>query len=512
VPRLTVRRTAAAFAIAAPLILGGFILGRFSANGYRVFQSVMAIVARDALDSLSVDQLYENAARGVVDGLDDNYADLLTPEQAARFSRNQLGNRYGGVGLRITQAGGRVSVWRVMPGGPAEAAGIQRGDLLASVDDSSAVHWTIDEASNALTGTPGTVVRATFDRPRTGGQVSVTLTRAIIHNPAVPFTAKLDGDVGYIPLQRFSDRSASDMADAVRTLQQEGAQALVLDLRGNPGGSLDQAVALASLFLDPGEPVVRVLARRDDDTLRAVGQTLVRPDMPVAILIDGGSASASEIVAGALQDYDRALLVGTTSFGKGLVQGGYSLPDGWVLRVTTAHWYTPSGRLIQRTRADSTRAPTAERPVFHSTSGRTIYGGGGITPDVTVTGDTLTTLEAALGRLLGQNAQPTNDVLDAYVQELARNLGPTFTYRPAWSSELVRRLRAADVPVPDSLVAGSQHYLERLLDGRLAGFALSDSAAFLRAAPRDVQLQRALERLRQAHSQRELIAMAEARH
>jgi len=283
----------------------------------------------------------------------------------------------------------------------------------------------------------------------------------------------------------------------------------VLDLRGNPGGSLEQAVHLTSLFLQPGQPVVEVRSRRSDDTLVAQGPTVVNANLPVAVMIDGNSASASEIVAGALQDHDRALLVGTTSFGKGLVQGGYPLPDGWVIKLTTAHWYTPSGRLIQRTRADSAR-PVSQRPTFRSSGGRVILGGGGVTPDLSVGADSLTPPEQAIGRLLGQNLQAWNDVVDSYVQELEPLAVPGYAFRPEWRVELARRLRAAGLELSDSLATAGARYLDRLLDGRLAGFALSDAAAFSRNAARDVQLQRAVERLRRVQTQRELLAVGSA--
>ncbi len=250
-PRLTLRRVAAAFAIATPLVLGGFILGRQTSDtGFRVFQQVFSIVSRDALDSLNNDSLYESAARGMVAGLDDAYADLFSPEEYARFNRNQLRNRYGGVGLRILSANGWVTVWRVIEGGPASAAGIQKGDKIVAVNDSSAQGWTIDRVSNNLTGTPGTPVKVTIERD--GQRHSYDITRAVISISAVPFTTMLPGNVGYIPFgTSFSDRSARDVGAAVQTLQDQGAQSIILDMRGNPGGSLEQAVSLANVFLEP---------------------------------------------------------------------------------------------------------------------------------------------------------------------------------------------------------------------------------------------------------------------
>ncbi len=503
-PRASLRRGAAAVAIALPLVLGGFVLGRSSQSGFRVFQAVFEIISNDALDTAGTDRMYQNAARGMVAGLDDAYADLYSPEEYARFSRQDLGNRYGGIGLRITANNGWVVIWRVIEGGPAAAAGLVRGDRLISVEDSSAAGWTTERASNALTGTPGTSVRAVFERPRTGQRLPLTLRREVISVAAVPFIAMLDGGVGYIPLQRFSDRSSDDVSRAVRRLQGLGARSLVLDVRGDPGGSLEQAVSMTSLFLQPGQPVVKVQYRRREETMRAVGQPLVRADLPVAVLIDGQSASASEIVAGALQDYDRALVVGTTSFGKGLVQGGYQLPDGWVLKVTTGHWYTPAGRLIQRTAADSAR--TTPRPVFRSAAGRPVLGGGGITPDLVVAADSLNPTEIAIARLLNGQARAVNNTLDGYVQELEPEAVPGYAFRDAWRAELLRRLAQAGVALPDSLVAPGTRYLDRLLDNRLAGYALSDSAAFVRTAARDVVLQQALDRLRRAQTVQQLLA------
>lgn len=507
--RINPRRAFRALVVAIPLVLGGFVLGQAaSGHGYRVFQAVFQIVSRDALDSVSTDQLYEHAARGIVTGIDDQYAELFSRAEFERFNRNTLGNRYGGIGLRIIRVGDYVTVYRVLPGGPAERAGVQRGDRIIAVNDSSAVGWTTDRASSELTGVPGTPVRVTFEH-RNGQRQTFDLVRAVISAAAVPFTTILEGGVGYIPLQRFSDRSASDVMSAVQSLQLRGARGLVLDLRGNPGGSLEQAVALTSVFLQPGQPVVRVKYRRGDDTLRATGPTVARPAIPIAVLIDGFSASASEIVAGALQDYDRALVVGTTSFGKGLVQGAYQLPDGWVLRLTTAHWFTPSGRLIQRTRADS--ASSAPRPEFRTAGGRRVLGGGGITPDVEVRGDSLTTFEVALNRLLNANLQTWTNVIDLYASELEPQAVEGYRVRPEWRDELVRRLRAAGIAIPDSLLGPVSNYLDRLLDTRIAGFALSDSAAFVRNVPRDAALVRTIALLRRAGTQRELYALASGR-
>jgi carboxyl-terminal processing protease len=499
----SLRRWSIAVPIALLLVGTGFALGQQGARGFRLFQSVFEVVAAESADSLEADSIYTTAARGLVGALDDPYAELFSRSEFANFNRNALGNRYGGIGLRIVRIRGGVQVWRVIPGGPAETAGVQRGDRIVQVGDSATDGWTTDRVANLLTGTPGTPVRVTFTRHLSAERYTLDLTRAVITATTVPFVTLLDGGVGYVPLQRFSDHSAADMAGAIQRLQAAGATGYLLDLRGNPGGSLEQAVQTTNLFVPAGRLIVEVRGRRTDDSLRGVRPPLLDERVPIVVLVDSASASASEILAGALQDYDRALVIGTNTFGKGVVQGAYNLPDGWVLKLTTGRWYTPVGRPLHRSRADSART---ERPVFRSVGGRAILGGGGVTPDVIVFAESLATTARTLGRLLNARPAAVTDVLDGYAGELEAGVRSDFVPAPAWRGELLRRLRAAGLLLPDTLEAGAGAYLDRILEGRVAGFALSDSAAFMRGVPRDVQLNRAAALLRGTRTQRELLA------
>lgn len=502
-------RRVAVFALAAlPLVAGGFVMGqRYPQNGYRLYQAVLQLVGQEAVDSLDADSLYTMSARGLIAVLDDPYSELFSRRDFENFSRNQLGNRYGGIGLRIVRIRDTIQVWRVIPGGPAEAAGVERGDKIVQVGDSTAVGWTTERTANNLTGVPGTTVRVGMRR-RAGQPYEVTLTRAVISVSVVPFVTMLDGNIGYVPVSRFSDNASADVAGAVRRLQQQGATSFLLDLRNNPGGSLEQAVAVSNLFIDRGRPIVTVKARHDEDTLRGTGAPILPARTPVVVLIDSSSASASEIVAGALQDYDRALIVGTNSFGKGVVQGAYPLPDGWVLKLTTARWYTPLGRPLQRTRADSA---TAVRPTFQTMGGRTIQGGGGVVPDVVVFADTISTVAVSLNRLLNTRATAVNDVLDRYSGELEAVAGTEFTVRPEWRAELLRRLRGAGLLLPDTLGADAGLYLDRVLEASVSNLVHTDSAAFHRRAGRDLQLMHATRLLRGQRTQAELLTAAVGR-
>jgi carboxyl-terminal processing protease len=504
VPVSKLRGALIAASCTLPLALGGYALGRQQGEGgYRILRTVLELVATQAVDSLDTDSIYTGAARGLVGRLNDPYATLFSPQDYANFSRNGLGNRYGGIGLRIVRIRGAIQVWRVIPGGPAEAAGVGQGDHILQVGDSSTTGWSTARVADHLTGPPGTSVRVVFGRRGAGEHYERDLVRAVISVPAVPFTALLPGNVGYVPVVNFSDHTADDVAAALARLQAERATRFLIDLRDNPGGSLEQSVRMAGLFLGTGRLVVRVRSRRSDDSIRADGPALLDTDVPLAVLVDSGTASASEIVAGALQDYDRALIVGTNTFGKGVVQGAYNLPDGWVLKLTTGRWYTPAGRPLQRTRADSARAT---RPVLHSFGGRAILGGGGIVPDVVVFDDTLSAAAQRVARLLNTRVQVVNDVLDSIAGEAAASPRPDFARTGEWRSGLLHRLRAAGLQINDTLGPGAAEYLDRLLDDRVTAFALSDSALFARRAPRDLQLNRALSLLRAQSTQQGLLA------
>jgi carboxyl-terminal processing protease len=508
---------------ALPLIIGAFVLqAQAGSDGPRLFAQVLRTVEQYAVDSLSQAEIYEKAARGLVKGLNDPYADLYSPDQLASFQRNTLGNNYGGIGMQIENQDGLITVTTVFPGTPGERGGVQAGDRIMVVDSVPTSGMRLEEVSRRLTGPPGTQVHVSFAREGVGELIRTTFTRAVIQVPAIPYTLVLDQGVGYVPLQRFNESAGAQVERAIQALRDRGVRSYVIDLRRNPGGSLEQALEISNLFLNRGVEIASVRHRgREPEVFRATRRSII-DSTSLVVLIDNYSASASEIVAGALQDHDRALVLGTSSFGKGLVQTLYPLDGGWAIKLTTGKWYTPSGRSIQGEHQQledgrfveyapdtaETDATKRARPEFRSTGGRIVYGGGGITPDVVVRGDTLSDAEQEFLRALGPKWPTMSNTLYAYALELKSRVRPDFTVPQAWLDELYDRLQRAEVPVERALYDQAAPYLTRLLEFRVAGLAFGDSAAFRRAVPQDRQLLTALEYLQKGRTQRELLALA----
>jgi carboxyl-terminal processing protease len=430
----------------------------------------------------------------------------------SRFSRNTIGNAYGGLGMVVENAGDGVIVSQVFPSSPAEAAGLTPGDRIEEIAGERAERWDVDAVTARLTGRPGTIVRLAISRPGVAGLIRAEARRATIHVPAVPFTAMLEGGVGYVPLRRFNEGAAGDVERAVAGLQARGARSIVLDLRGNGGGGLEAAIRVSELFLERGQTIATVRQRGEPRAAYLARRTTSPPSLPLAVLVDGFSASASEIVAGALQDHDRGVVVGTTSFGKGLVQTLFPVEGGWALKLTTGRWYTPSGRSIQRDRTaepvDSleTEAVKRERPAYRSDAGRVVYGGGGITPDLVVTPDTLTTPEQALARRIAPRSREFVTTLVAVARDARPQVRPGFTFRNEWSDTLYERLRHHGIVLNRAEYDAGSRWVHARLEQRVAGLAFGDSAAFRRAVPRDRQLARAAALLRASTTSAELFA------
>jgi carboxyl-terminal processing protease len=517
------RKLAALSVILIPLLAGGFLLqSRVQRESAVLLDQVMSLVSDRFVDTLPKGAIYEKAARGLIRELNDPYTELLSPREMKQF-QSRTGGRYGGLGMSIQLRDQQIVVERVFPNTPAERGGVREGDRIVQVDTASTRGWSTAQTADSLTGTPGTKVKVSFSRPGITQPISMEMTRAIIHVPAVPFGI-LFGSVGYMPLLQFNENATEELEAAVRDIVARGAKGIILDLRGNPGGILDQSLTISNLFLRRGQEIASVRARTGETQSYVAQQQPDFPTVPLIVLIDESSASASEIVAGALQDHDRAVVIGQTTFGKGLVQSVFNLDGGYALKITTAKWYTPSGRSIQRERKyvdgrfveDTTRDSTQtdaskkSRPAFKSDAGRTVYGGGGVTPDVVVQDDTLSTAEQALIKELSPKAQEFQTSLMDYALELSKQVGRDPKATPAWRDGLRQRLEAKGVRVSAEAWQGGAPYLNRRLEYYVLRYAQGDSAAARRGVAYDRPLQKAIELMSKGQTQRDLFNLAQS--
>lgn len=519
------RKLAIAGAVLVPLVAGAFVVQeRATLDGGRLFGQVLDLVESRYVDSVDTAMLYEKAARGLVSQLQDPYSELFSPRQLTQFNTTTAG-RYGGLGMQIEEQPGKgVVVSKVFPHTPAEAAGVREGDVFIAIDTITTRGWSSARVADSLRGVPGSKVSVSFARPSVNEPIKSLFTRAVIRIPAVPYAITFD-KIGYIPLQGFNETSTQEVAAAVRKLvTQDGAKALVLDLRGNGGGFLDQSLAISNLFLPQGTELASVRGRNQENQTYTAREKPIAPDVPMVILTDQYTASASEIVAGALQDHDRALILGTTSFGKGLVQTLFNLDGGYALKITTGKWFTPSGRTIQKERKllpdgqfvevhpDSMESDSARkaRPTYKSDAGRLVYGGGAITPDVIVRPDTFTSAELAFLKATAPKSQDIYVATYDYAMELKDQVkgNPNFAVSPTWRDELYTRLAKKGVNLDRKLFDGAQAQIDRMLEQRIARLAFGDSTARRRSLDDDVQLQKALEILKRGQSQKDLFALA----
>ena len=377
-----------------------------------ILAQTVARISRLSVDGVSDSTLWEAAIDGLIGALDDPYAELFTEVESDAWEEETTGN-YSGIGLQITLLNEEVTVTAVFRSTPAKQVGIIVGDIIVGVNTNDASDWTTGMAADSIRGPVGTDVlvkikRAGFDEP-----IGFDITRAQVHVPAVHYGV-LESNIGYVLLDRVARNAAQEMNSALAELAD--TRGLVIDLRRNPGGFLDESLMLADLFLKPGSTLASTVQRRPDaeayetetDSFEDRWPQLV-PDLPIVILVDRFTASGAEILAGALQDYDRALVLGERSFGKGVVQTVMRLPYSRRLRFTTGSWHTPLGRSLQRAR-DSQFRPIAEDldtfPRVNTAQGRSLINGGGIFPDLALADDTTTLVERELIRAVNEQKVP----------------------------------------------------------------------------------------------------------
>jgi len=417
------------FALIAVLliVLGAVVGGLFGRMPFRASADSAVTPQRVLAD-------YKEALKVV----DDNYVSAVDHEKTTEssmqamlwtldphssfFSRAELkkldeeqSSQFYGIGVSILQHRDGVYVQSIVPGTPADKAGLRYGDRIMSVDGKDAKEWTSAEVSKNVRGERGTTVHVQVERAGAQSPTDLDIVRGGVPLPSIRNSFMLPNGVGYVGLTGgFQQTTGDELTDAIAELKRRGMKSLILDLRGNPGGILEEAVAVVSKFIPAGQTVVEVKSSRQADfrSMKAGGGSV--ENVPLVVMINGGSASASEIVAGAIQDYDRGLILGTDSFGKGLVQHVYRLPYGTGMTLTTARYYTPFGRSLQRDYSsgsiydyythgedspDNADLDTKPKPVgspVTAANGRTLYGGRGIEPDVVVPAQPFNALKARI--------------------------------------------------------------------------------------------------------------------
>jgi carboxyl-terminal processing protease len=520
--------------LSAVLVTGGWMVGRglegqrtaaAPANGARLFDEVVSHVRRFYVDSVAGDSLYAKALAGMVRELGDPHSTVLSADRLGRLSETTSGN-YAGVGLRVVSRDGWLTVIDALPGSPAERAGIRTGDRLVEIEGESTKGWTSDEGTRRMRGAPATRVAFSIERPGVEGRIPFRLTRDAVHVRAVRRVALLRDGIGYLDVTAFSGATANEVRQGVDSLRALGARALLLDLRSNPGGLLDQGVSVADLFLDPGKEIVRIKGRTADANHTFVDKAPQQwAGLPLVVLVNEGSASASEIVAGALQDHDRALVLGSPTYGKGSAQSVFPLPNGGAVKLTTALWYTPAGRSINRPIAEpgdeealdedgaEVVGDSTPRETFRTDAGRTVYGGGGITPDVAAGDTSVPPAEVAFLRALGRQVSAFRDALTDYALSVKTSgtvTSPDFAVTPEMREQLWTRLGQRGVKMDRGTYDAASALVNRQLAYEITRYGFGGEAEFRRRAADDAVIQSALRLADGAQSQRELFARAAA--
>lgn len=376
----------------------------------RKFSDVVALIQRYYVDKHEAQELIDGAILGILAKLDPHSIYML-PKVVERSDEEYNGS-YEGIGMSYTTGKkDSIIVDGVTPGGPSEKVGLMAGDRIIRINGKQILPGQSDTLTRLLRGSKGTKVHVTVMRPSFAESLNFVITRDIIPVTSILAHMMIDNETGYVSIGRFAATTHEELLIALDELSEAGMKRLILDLRGNPGGYMDQAVEIADEFIGGEKTIVYTRGRISAFDERDISHPGDRYEkIPLVVMVDNGSASGSEVLAGALQDLDRALVVGTTSFGKGLVQRQFPLGDGSAVRLTVSRYFTPSGRSIQRpyegnkyvkdisdedAEEEANFNHTADaagdtgRPEYHTPSGRTIYGGGGITPDFIVKGDTI---------------------------------------------------------------------------------------------------------------------------
>ncbi|KXK42244.1 MAG: periplasmic protease [Chlorobi bacterium OLB5] len=413
-------------------------------NNVKKFNEALTLVQKNYVDDVNTEMLTEAAIKGMLMQLDP-HSTYITQDQLKRINEDFQGS-FEGIGVEFDIVNDTITIVTPISGGPSEALGIIAGDKIVKIDGVNSVGMSREDVPKKLRGPKGTKVTVSISRGGNPNLIDFEITRDKIPLYSVDASFMINNEVGYARVTRFSATTYDEFSKSLAELKKQGMKKLVLDLRNNPGGYLDQAFKMASMFIDRGKKIVYTKSRISAFNDEYVSEGGEYTNMPLIVLVNDGSASASEIVSGAIQDWDRGLIVGENTFGKGLVQRQYDLSDGSAMRVTTSRYYTPSGRLIQKPYEGgeykkmlmnpeegdnlyhTKDTKDTSRPEFKTMGGRTVLGGGGITPDFVITLDTLTNYSVQLRRV-NLFLEYANAYYDANRENLKSNYSDYLKFR-----------------------------------------------------------------------------------
>lgn len=505
-------------------VAGGLYGGGAAANQsrlpeqYRTFTAALDIVESRYVEKVETDQLVYGAINGMLQTLDP-HSSFMDPRQYAQLRERQEG-RYYGLGITINVVDGDITVQSLFEGSPAYKLGIRRGDVIARIGEDETKGWTTEQAVRKLRGPKGSTVGLGIKRVGFDQLIPMDVPRDEINIPSIRAHFMLDDATGYVRLEDFAENTDRDLGRALADLSGQGMKRLLLDLRGNPGGPLDQAIKVSNRFVARGHLIVFTRGRvaNSAQDFRATEESDYT-ELPLVVLVNRNSASASEIVSGALQDHDRALIVGETTFGKALVQSIYRVSQGAGVALTTARYYTPSGRLIQRPwdgsfdeyltyalREQSLDRDHDPKDLRYTDAGRKVYGGGGIEPDLHVSGPIEGFNPSRFARSLyarqmfGSFAQRFSAEGDTRIQggRDRRVVTPDFVVDDAMVSDFRQHVQKAGVTIDEAAFAADLPFIKAMIrfDIDVALFGVAQARKHL--MPSDPQAQAALQQFDEA--------------
>lgn len=421
------------------------------AKNMDVFTSIYKNLDMMYVDTLDADEVIGNGINAMLRSLDP-YTEYY-PESEVKELKNMLTGKYAGIGsvVRYNYQLGYTVISEPYEGMPAQEAGLKKGDIILSINDSTMKGKEVSYVSDRLRGEPGTSFTLKVKRPSTGKVMKVKLTRRTIQMPFLPYYGLLDGGIGYINFNSFTDQCAKDVRRAFIDLKKQGAKKLVFDLRNNGGGSVSEAVSIVNMFL-PKDKVVLTMKGKLQRANNEYKTTVEPIDtlMPIVVLVSGNTASAAEILSGSLQDYDRAIILGTRTYGKGLVQATMDLPYNGQMKLTTSKYYIPSGRCVQALNYKHAKGgyvehvPDSLTKVFYTAGGREVRDGGGVKPDVEVKPDSLPNIAYYLAGARDSNELMLNYEVDYIAKHPTIAPAKDFALTDADYEEFKARVLKAD--------------------------------------------------------------------